>query len=243
MSQFNNNLIFNFYNYKPFGNSIDQKIKNCDEETSENETDDENSSPRDNKINNNQIESDLKIKNGNMHKNDKFKSNSNFKRTLSLSLEENRKKIKNQLYKNDFMEGSGNYDSWNGNLIPTICSECNNSNQQTFNSYKSKDSPFLSFIEPLTFIHEANKVIHIELEIPGVDKDDVNVDLSNNILSILAKKKSIYPSFQNMSEFKRHEKSSGVYKRVLEFNPNTVDKETIKARNVNGTLLITVNKY
>ncbi|EAL70735.2 heat shock protein Hsp20 domain-containing protein [Dictyostelium discoideum AX4] len=173
----------------------------------------------------------------------------NYKRSLSSSSfqgneeKETRKKNKAQFYENDFENGFGNISSWLNNSIPYKCEDCNGNNEPPHQKLKSQDIPLFTFFEPLTFIHEINKVIHIELEIAGVDKDDVKVDLTNNILTIVAKKKSVYPLFQNMCEFKRHEKSIGVYKRVLEFNSNTVDKDTIKARYVNGILLITVNKF
>ncbi|KAM9984570.1 hypothetical protein ACTFIY_009003 [Dictyostelium cf. discoideum] len=183
--------------------------------------------------------------------NNKIKNIScNFKRrTLSSSSfqeneeKENRKKIKAQFYENDFENGFGNIQSWLNNSIPHKCEQCNDHPEPPQQKLNSQDIPLFTFFEPLTFIHEINKVIHIELEIAGVDKDDVKVDLTNNILTIVAKKKSVYPLFQNMCEFKRHEKSIGAYKRVLEFNSNTVDKDTIKARYVNGILLITVNKF
>ncbi|KAN0004645.1 hypothetical protein ACTFIU_001883 [Dictyostelium citrinum] len=150
-----------------------------------------------------------------------------------------RKKSKNELYENNFFNGTDNFNSWLLHSIPYKCSECNGNHQP----FKKQDFPIFYFFEPLTFIRDVNNVIHIELETPGVDKDDLKIDLSNNILTIIAKKKPIYPSFQNMCEFERHEKSIGVYKRVLEFNSNTVDKDTIKARYVNGILLITVDKF
>ncbi|KAM9972030.1 hypothetical protein ACTFIW_012020 [Dictyostelium discoideum] len=190
----------------------------------------------------------------NSTKQNKFNNNNknicNYKRGSSSSFQENeetRKKLKAQIYENDFVNGFGNISkSWWNDTIPNNCKieECNgNHDEPPQQILKSQDIPLFTFFEPLTFIHEINKVIHIELEIAGVDKDDVKVDLTNNILTIVAKKKSVYPLFQNMCEFKRHEKSIGVYKRVLEFNSNTVDKDTIKARYVNGILLITVNKF
>ncbi|KAN0026000.1 hypothetical protein ACTFIV_006980 [Dictyostelium citrinum] len=171
----------------------------------------------------------------------KKKSNNliNNKRNFSCNEEDIRKKSKMEFYENNFFNGTDNFNSWLLHSIPYKCLECN-SNHQPF---KKQDFPIFSFFEPLTFIRDVNNVIHIELETPGVDKDDLKIDLSNNILTIIAKKKPIYPSFQNMCQFERHEKSIGVYKRVLEFNSNTVDKDTIKARYVNGILLITVDKF
>ncbi|KAM9957392.1 hypothetical protein ACTFIR_009497 [Dictyostelium discoideum] len=187
----------------------------------------------------------------NSPKQNKFNNNKNicnYKRDSSSfqENEETRKKLKAQIYENDFENGFGKISkSWLNYTIPYNCKieECNGNHETPQQKLKSQDIPLFTFFEPLTFIHEINKVIHIELEIAGVDKDDVKVDLTNNILTIVAKKKSVYPLFQNMCEFKRHEKSIGVYKRVLEFNSNTVDKDTIKARYVNGILLITVNKF
>ncbi|KAM9997524.1 hypothetical protein ACTFIZ_011011 [Dictyostelium cf. discoideum] len=245
------NQIKQFYNFNPI-----QKINYEFEDNSENETDDENSNKKNfqlkkiSDISFNTLEKKKIYNNNNNNNNNNNKLNNicNYKRTLSSSslqqdIEETRKKIKSQFHENDFENGFGNFQSWLNNSIPYFCKECNGNHEPPQKKLNPQDIPLFTIFEPLTFIREVNKVIHIELEIAGVDKDDVKVDLTNNILTIVAKKKSVYPLFQNMCEFKRHEKSIGVYKRVLEFNSNTVDKDTIKARYVNGILLITVNKF
>ncbi|KAK5578546.1 hypothetical protein RB653_008218 [Dictyostelium firmibasis] len=173
--------------------------------------------------------------------------NSSIKRK-SLCLEEISKKpkiIPNEKLFYSGIETKSNQCSKNNKCLPLISfPELKQQQQQQQKQQKQQiiENSFLIYLEPHTFIHEINGVIHIESEIPGVDKNGVMVDLSNNILTILAKKKQIYPASVNMDEFQRHGKSLGTYKRVLELNQNTVDIDTIKVRSVDGILLITIKK-
>lgn len=89
--------------------------------------------------------------------------------------------------------------------------------------------------KPVTDISEGEKSCQINIEIPGVTKEDINVCLEDNILTISGeKKKEINNSY-------RTERFYGSFSRSFKL-PNVEDKSQISAKFENGVLKITVPK-
>jgi HSP20 family protein len=111
------------------------------------------------------------------------------------------------------------------------------------------DEPFrLPFVTedmgwtPSVEVTEAESSIDVTVELPGITKDDVEVDLENNVLTIRGEKK------QEKEEKEEKEKEHYVFERYYgsfqrSFSlPAPVDKSKVKAEFRNGVLKIHLEK-
>lgn len=113
-----------------------------------------------------------------------------------------------------------------------------------FNDFFNNDFP-VSFRNghfqksPAVNIAESNDAYRIELATPGLGKEDFNIKVENELLSISAKKES-----------KQEEKGEKYTRREFGFTeftrnfhlPETVDANGIKASYENGVLVVTLEK-
>ena len=90
---------------------------------------------------------------------------------------------------------------------------------------------------PNTNIYEQDENIVLSIEIPGADKDSLDVNLEGNILMISAKKKKEEIPRQYQTLFQ--ERQIVEYRRTFEINAE-IDKENIDAEYENGILKITL---
>jgi len=75
-------------------------------------------------------------------------------------------------------------------------------------------------------------------ELPGVKKEDINLDFRDNQLIISAKREEFHDS--NKDSYIRRERSYGEFSRVLSFN--NIDEKNIAAKFENGELKIILPK-
>tara|TARA_B110000263_G_C15216226_1_gene467669 strand:- start:405 stop:791 length:387 start_codon:yes stop_codon:yes gene_type:complete len=59
-----------------------------------------------------------------------------------------------------------------------------------FKEIDDKSREFFEFVLPPIDLHEENDTLIVTVDIPGFDKNDINVTLSSNVLSIKAEKKN-----------------------------------------------------
>lgn len=88
-------------------------------------------------------------------------------------------------------------------------------------------------------ISETENQFRISAELPGMNKEDISIDLENGRLSISGER-----SFKNEEDgetFHRIETQYGSFNRSLQL-PDSVDEESIKASYENGLLNITIDK-
>ena len=87
-------------------------------------------------------------------------------------------------------------------------------------------------------IYEKDGLYNIDIDVPGFDKKDINIECKDGYLTVTAKRE------KNVNEenkkYIRREKSYGEYSRS--FYVGDVDTDLINAKFNNGTLLITVPK-
>ncbi len=79
--------------------------------------------------------------------------------------------------------------------------------------------------------------LHIEVEIPGFKKDDVNLSYEDGILRIEAEKKGV----PHEGESHLSERRYGKFVRAFQL-PNVVDSDSIKASFTDGVLTVTLAK-
>jgi len=93
---------------------------------------------------------------------------------------------------------------------------------------------------PKVDIEESKLSFYITLEIPGISKKDINVNLHDNRLIISGERK--INSESNNDNFHYKEIGNGKFKRSFNL-PESIDKDKIKAKFKDGLLFIELSKY
>ena len=90
-------------------------------------------------------------------------------------------------------------------------------------------------------IYEKDNVYHLEMDIPGFDKSDVNIEIDDNdYLTITAEKNIENNEEDETKNYIRKERSYGKYQRS--FYIGGIDKENIQASFENGILKVSMPK-
>ncbi|WP_346858329.1 Hsp20/alpha crystallin family protein [uncultured Draconibacterium sp.] len=93
--------------------------------------------------------------------------------------------------------------------------------------------------KPATNVFETEKDFKIEVLLPGFVKEDVNLNVHNNILTIKVDKKKE----EKAVEYKYAHREFGVYNFEKQYKlPKSVDTEKIEAKFENGILILNLPK-
>jgi HSP20 family protein len=92
---------------------------------------------------------------------------------------------------------------------------------------------------PAVNTREDKDAYHIELDLPGVKKEDVEISVDKNILTIKGKRE--VKKEEEKNDYYRVESAYGTFARSFTL-PEKVDVENIKAANENGVVEITIPK-
>jgi HSP20 family protein len=103
----------------------------------------------------------------------------------------------------------------------------------------SEEGASLSTLIPPVDIEEKDKEFRISVELPGVKKDDVKINLKDNVISISGEKKQ--EKKVDKENYHRIERTFGKFQRSFTL-PDYVDIENIDAGYKDGILNITVPK-
>ena len=101
-----------------------------------------------------------------------------------------------------------------------------------------KEKGEIVYLPPLD-IYEDNDKIIVEAEIPGLSKEDIKINVADNILTIRAEKKKEEKIKEKDVIYE--EIAYGIYEREIEL-PQTVDTDKIDAVYENGVLKIILPK-
>lgn len=94
--------------------------------------------------------------------------------------------------------------------------------------------------QPATNVFETEKDFKIEILLPGFGKDEVKVNLKNNLLTIKVDKEK---SEEKSADYKYAHREFGAFNFEKQFSvPKTVNQEKISAAFENGVLNITLPK-
>ena len=96
-----------------------------------------------------------------------------------------------------------------------------------------------SHMQPLLDVYETGNTIVASLDLPGVEKKDVEVSISNGFLTISGERKNI--SGESGENRIWQETSFGIFKRTFELTEAVVENK-IKAQFKNGVLKISLPK-
>lgn len=108
---------------------------------------------------------------------------------------------------------------------------------QAFSSDLSKN--VLSNFTPSVNTREGEYAYHIEVDLPGVKKEDISVKIENNVLTLKGERKS--KEEIKKEDYYKMESSFGSFMRSFTL-PDNVDAENIHAENKDGVLEITLPK-
>ncbi len=86
---------------------------------------------------------------------------------------------------------------------------------------------------------EDDKAFHVSIELPGMDKKDVDISLSDRWLTIRGEKKQ--DKEEEGKDFYRSERHYGAFRRMIEL-PGEVDESKIEASFKKGVLKIELPK-
>ena len=89
-------------------------------------------------------------------------------------------------------------------------------------------------------VHETDKAIEIEAELPGVAEEDIDVELTDNLLTIRGEKK-YERSDEKDGEVRTMERAYGSFSRSMSL-PFDVDPDAVEAAFKNGLLKLTLPK-
>lgn len=91
-----------------------------------------------------------------------------------------------------------------------------------------------------TDIRDTGKDFILEADLPGVKKEDIKLDLSDNILTITAERHSEFEEKDKKGNYVRCERSYGSYQRS--FDTTGIDVDKIDAEFKDGVLKLTMPK-
>ena len=90
-------------------------------------------------------------------------------------------------------------------------------------------------------IYEKDNVYYLEMDIPGFDKEDINIEINDNdYVTITALKSDEKINEDDNKNYIHRERSYGKYQRA--FYVGGIDKERIEAEFVNGILKVKMPK-
>ncbi len=108
---------------------------------------------------------------------------------------------------------------------------------EAFSSNLSKD--VLSNFTPTVNTREGEFAYHIDVDLPGVKKEDISVKVDNNILTLKGERKS--KKEVKKEDYYKKESNFGSFTRSFTL-PNNIDAENIHAESKEGVLEITLPK-
>lgn len=108
-------------------------------------------------------------------------------------------------------------------------------------SGKNKELVSSNYKAPVSDLYETDKEVIAEVDMPGVDKNDIKVNVTEDAIEIKAEKKN---------ELKQEDKKKGMFRLERSFAgfyrsfalPNSVDPDKANAEYKDGVLKITVPK-
>lgn len=128
-----------------------------------------------------------------------------------------------------------NHDNW----LPSIF-------EDLFNTDNYRDSRLANVAHfgstmPAVNIKETEKEFFVEVAVPGKTKDDFNIELNENVLTISSEMKSESNETSEDGRYTRKEFNYTSFHRAFNL-PDTVEQDKIEAKYENGVLSIAVPK-
>lgn len=88
-----------------------------------------------------------------------------------------------------------------------------------------------------TDIYEQDNVYYLKIEVPGIEKENIQIDYENGYLTVSVKQENVY---EETNEYIRKERIMSEKERT--FYVGDINEDSIKANCQNGVLTITLGK-
>jgi HSP20 family protein len=109
--------------------------------------------------------------------------------------------------------------------------------EKSFYNYPSNEG--VSGFIPVVNTREGDSSFYIDVDLPGVKKDDIKVDLEKNVLTISGERKT--KEEVKEEDYYKVETSFGKFSRSFTL-PDNADVENIEAKSVDGVLELVIPK-
>lgn len=110
---------------------------------------------------------------------------------------------------------------------------------ERFLSLEANERDNISSFAPMVNTREDEKGYFVEIDLPGVSKDDISVDVDKNHLMISGERK--FKTEVNEDDYYKTESFFGKFQRRFAL-PESVDTDMIEAKNENGVLEVFIPK-
>jgi HSP20 family protein len=101
------------------------------------------------------------------------------------------------------------------------------------------DTEIVSNFTPSVNTREGEYAYHVEVDLPGVKKDNINIDIKDNVLTISGERKT--KKEVKEKDYYKMESSYGKFQRSFTLPENT-DVENIEANSKDGVLEVVIPK-
>jgi HSP20 family protein len=108
------------------------------------------------------------------------------------------------------------------------------------NEAGSKGNGEASWIPPMDVFETGDEVL-CQLEVPGLSRENIDIRVEGNLLTIAGEKKYEQRQDQKETGYRHFERRYGRFERSFTL-PRTVDTERVKARYENGILTVALPK-
>lgn len=102
-----------------------------------------------------------------------------------------------------------------------------------------EEDPFQTHFTPAANVRTLDKSYEISLAVPGYSKNDIHIEVENNVLNISAEE---VKESEITEEFTRREFYKSAFHRSFSL-PEDVDEDKIKASMKDGVLTITIGRH
>jgi HSP20 family protein len=109
---------------------------------------------------------------------------------------------------------------------------------KTFEQMQDESTNLMDF-NPNVNTREGQEAYHIEVDLPGIKKEDVDINVEDNILTISGKRE--FKDEVKEENYYKVESNYGSFSRSFTL-PEKVDVENIKASSSNGVLEVVIPK-
>jgi HSP20 family protein len=109
--------------------------------------------------------------------------------------------------------------------------------EKSFYNYPSNEG--VSGFIPVVNTREGDSSFYIDVDLPGVKKDDIKVDLEKNVLTISGERKT--KEEVKEEDYYKVETSFGKFSRSFTL-PDNADVENIEAKSIDGVLELVIPK-
>jgi HSP20 family protein len=103
---------------------------------------------------------------------------------------------------------------------------------------REQEMEYGTWLPPVNLREEEHAFV-IQMEVPGIKKEDIDIHLENNVLTLRGERK--FDKEEKAQGYHRIERSFGAFARYFSL-PETVDPEKVKAEYKNGVLTVSLAK-